>query len=150
MVIIQIHKDKDPDIENNYNEQLLAGDLEHIEQSLQKLQEIKERIVRQLEKIKTAKFREEVHIERLRSYDRSHIEYLVNLHAVPEIPELDRLQRAAWASPAHFLSGTLPTVHTPVHYPITQSRVFPGKERKEAREYARKLAEAHEAKVVEK
>ncbi len=150
MIIIQIHKDKDSDIENNYHEQLLAEDLEHIEQSLQKLRELKERIGRQIEKIKILKFRREVHLEKRKAFDRSHIEYLVNLHEIPEIPELDRLERAAWASPAHFLSGTLPTIHIKVHYPITQAKVFPGKERKEAREYARKLAEAHEAKIVEK
>ncbi len=150
MIIIQIHQDKEPQIENNYHEELLTGDLAHVEQAMEKLRELKARIGQQLEKVKTVIFRKEVHIERRIAFDRNHVEYLVKLHLVPEIPNIDQLERATWASPACFLSGSLPTVHLQVHYPTRESKDFPGKERKAAREYARKLAEAHGATVIEK
>lgn len=149
MIMIQLHKDKNYSIGNNYHEQLLTGDLAHVEQSLRVLQELKEEIVRQIEKVRAIKFRKEVHLEKRKTYGRTHVEYYVSLHLIPELANLDQLNRATWDSPAYFPSGEMATSHIQIQYPTTERQSFPGKERKAAREYAKKLAEAHGAKLVE-
>lgn len=112
------------EVNRNYNEESLLLLIEYVESKVKNATEYLEALKRQLEVVKQTQFKHEIYFCRRKEYD-GRVKYYVGVNKIPQV------------------EGVRPVTIS------STTRVFGGKEKKQAQEYARKLAEEYGAEVVE-
>jgi len=111
------------ELKRNFDRESLEHRINSALYDLEQINAYLEAVKEQLARVEQTEFIKEVYFER-KKYDR--VYYYVGMRVIPNIENGRNMQ-----------------------YPVIGAKRFTGKEKKQAREYAQKLAQEHGAKIVE-